>query len=791
MTSPNLRARHHVLGIVALGLFAALFTRLWYLQVLTTDDYELAARSNRTRTVITQAPRGRILDRNGNVLVENRRAIQVAVSYQDFIELDQPDQGELLRRLARELTDDAMLQHLGEREPNDPGPMPEAPAEGDDEGDQQASEEGDDEGDEQAAGEGDEPGEGEASVGEGEADEADPALPPAGVATGADNPDGQTEVEVEAPDPVTEEVLRERIDDPRFSKFKPIPVATGISEELEVYLRENPGLFPTVSVERVTVRDYRYGALLAHVLGYVGSITQDELDAFQNDDKPYENDDEIGKTGIERGMEEWLRGTPGQVVYEVDARNRPVGEPLSSTPAEPGSDVYLTIDINLQYLAEKGLAAEVDRRRGVRDNGCFVEACDPPGAAVVALDPRDGQVLAMASYPTYDPNLFIGGISTRDYQAITDPERVDEHHNPLINRAIGGQYAPGSTFKLFSAYAGLAAGQITPEDTYNDTGVYLFSDSCDIDVESNCWAQNAGRTAHGAVDLTRALTVSSDTYFYKLGHESWLRREQVGEEAMQEQMRLFGLGERTGVPLPGEAPGRIPDPTWLREFSDAINADDPEMAEQAGTWTAGTSANTMIGQGDVLVTPLQLANGYATLANGGAVWLPQFVLQVTDFASANVRELFGAEQTGEVPMPPEWRDPMIRGFDGVTKQGTGGTASSGFSGFDQSGCPVAGKTGTSQADDKNDSSLFTAFMPTPGDGRESTIAVAAVFEEAGFGGAAAVPLVRRLLEPIAASGCDLAALNADGSPHRAPVGGWFDVHDAVEEYTPPANVTQD
>lgn len=797
MSAANQRARHQVLGIVALALFAALFTRLWYLQVLTTDTYVDAAETGRTREVILEAPRGRILDRQGKVLVENRRTIQVQVDYQDFVDLDGPERSELLRNLSRALSEDELLRFDGQRTSGDPGSRDDEPrpsTEGDDE---QAS----DADDEMPVGEGGPTDEGDTVDALDETpdgldpDEIDTVdlPPPAGVATGAENPGGQGVDTTEPPDTVTADIVLERIEDPRFDKFKPVPVATGISEELELQIAEHPEDFPTVTVERVTSRRYNYGALLAHVLGYVGSITEDELDEFQNDDKPYENDDEIGKAGIERGLERELRGTPGRVVYEVDARNRPIRE-LREERRDPvaGRDVYLTIDINMQYLMEVGLAAEVERRRGVQDNGCFqAGGCDPLGAASVALDPRDGQVLAMASYPTYDPNLFVGGISTEDYRAIASDENEDHHHYPLLNRALAGQYAPGSTFKLFSAHAALANGIVGPGEYYNDTGKYAFSANCDTSVpadRTNCYAQNAGGVGNGSVDLQRALTVSSDTYFYRIGDLSWRARNSIGDDAMQQTMTTWGLGSPTGIALPGEASGRIPTPEWLMDFSREYNADLPEEEIiERGTWKAGSSANTMVGQGDVYLTPLQLAQGYATLANGGSVWLPQLVLQVTDYASQANVALMDPEVTGQVELPPEWRDPMIAGFDAVT---TDGTAAGVFGGFDQAVCPISGKTGTAQVDGKNDTSLFTAYAPTPSGDRATTIAMATVFQEAGFGAAAAAPLTRRVLEPFAANGCDIDRLGNDPA-FEAPLGGWFDVEQAIESYRPPTEVSSD
>ncbi|HMJ78522.1 MAG TPA: penicillin-binding transpeptidase domain-containing protein, partial [Iamia sp.] len=664
MTSANPRARHHVLGIVALSLFAALFTRLWYLQVLTTEEATDAVDSANIITVIEEAPRGRILDRSGKVLVQNRKTIQVQVDFQDYQDLERPERTELLRRLAGEINVDQVLQVAGQRAPDDPGPRPDEPVE-----ETTTTEAGDEE-----------PGAGDETTTTSTtttvpllAEDPDDASaldepttattvpeggpfvelpPPAGVATGQTNPDGSVRTQKPAPEEVTVEVLEGRINSDRYSKFKPVPVASGISEELELYITEHPERFPTVSVERVTVRDYRYGALLAHVLGYVGSITDEEGDqeiVDNEEEKPYETDDDIGKAGIEREMEHDLRGTPGETVYEVDARRRPIREitELRREP-RPGRDVYLTVDINMQYLMEKGLAAEVERRRGVVDPGCFQPGgCDPKGAASIAVDPRNGQVLAIASYPTYDPNLFVGGISEEDYDAIANRNRGDEHNFPLLNRAIAGQYAAGSTFKLFSAYAGLANGMITPEYVYNDTGTYLYDPNCNVDnPENNCSATNAGAAGTGAVDLREALTLSSDTYFYKIGDDSWRAKDRIGREAMQTSMKAWGLGEPTGIDLPGEATGRIPTPDWLMDFSLEINGDN-DLGREAGTWTAGTSGNTMVGQGDVLVTPLQLAQGYATLANGGTVWEPQLVLQVSDYGVATNA---GAAGTGAVDL---------------------------------------------------------------------------------------------------------------------------------------------
>lgn len=569
-----------------------------------------------------------------------------------------------------------------------------------------------------------------------------------------------------------------------------VVLATGVDDQVRAAVQAEPDRFPGVVVAPQAGRTYRYGTLAAHVLGYLGRISAEELE--QRSDEDLAPDTLVGKAGVERSMDAQLRGEPGAVVYELDDAGRRVRELIDRREEpRPGRDVYLTIDIDLQYLVEKGLAAETERRRGVQDNGCFLPGgCDPSGAASVAVDPRDGQVLALASYPTYDPALFVGGISTEAYAALTAPERVDEHHNPLLDRATAGQYTPGSTLKPFTAHAGLATEVITPDEVHNDTGVHRYSADCPVDQPNNCSAQNAGATPHGPIDLADALRVSSDTYFYALGDRAWRGRAELGEEALQEQLVGWGFGEQTGIDLAGEAPGRVPTPSWLREFSDSINSDDPQLAAEAGTWTAGTSGNLAAGQGDTLATPLQLASAYATLANGGTIWRPQLVLQTTAFGSGDDVEVTEPEATGAVELPGGWRDRMVAGLDGVTK-GDGGTATTVFAGFDQETCSVMAKTGTARVADRNDTSLFVAVAPTPVEGREPVIALATVVEEVGSGSAAAAPHARRVLEPFASAGCDLVAFGETGSPFTAPAGGAFDVEEAIAEYVPPSAGTGD
>jgi penicillin-binding protein 2 len=726
--------RFGAIAIVMISLFAALFARLWFLQVMTAPEYQVAAENNRVRVVQIEAPRGRILDRNGNELVKNRRSIVVTVDWQQYDRLERPDQLSLLNRLSQVLTDDAARRATGAIPSGDPGAQTTTT-----------------------------PEDGSSSTTDLPASTTTTTTAPAGtVVTGADRPT-----------PVTVEQLEERLADPRFSHFKPVPVATEVSEELEIFLTEHAEEFPTVAAERITIRSYEYGQLLAHVLGYVGALNEDELEEFQNDEKPYEQDDEIGKSGIERSMEAELRGTPGEVRYEVDARNVPVRRLEGGRPPVPGNDVYLSIDINLQYLAEKSLAAQVKVVNGRRV--CDAAGCKDGGfsGSVVVEDPRDGTILAMASYPTYDPSEFIGGISTEAYAALTS----EGNHEPLFNKAISGSYAPGSTWKLFSAHAGLANGQVTPTTPVNDPGYYDVA-GCETSSGNRCRFNGFRQKAIGTVDLRSALTQSSDVYFYKLGDEMWQRRGQLGEDALARTYREWGFGTETELGLAGESDGRVPDPEWLRGFAEQLYPDDPEKAEENGTWRSGTSLNTAIGQGDVLVTPLQLANGYATFANGGTRFQPQLVIQVAKYDSRSVLWVAEPKPVGTVDLRPEWRAALLDGLKGVT---TGGTAAGTFDGFPQDQMVVAGKTGTAEVNGKASTSLFTAFAPADA----PTLVATAILPEAGTGGEAAAPLIRRILEPLAASGGDLKGLPA------APKGGGFDVASVVDEVAAPPSESGD
>jgi penicillin-binding protein 2 len=689
MSGDDGRHRLGLIAVTALSLFGALFARLWFLQVVEGNSLEAAASRNATRTVVIPAPRGRILDRNGVVLVDDRESITVSIDSQTFEQLEAGRQGRVLKRLATEL-----------------------------------------------------------SYGQ-----------PAGKQ-------------------VTAKFLRTRLNDTRFSHFRPVPVAADIGQDLEIALREQSGEFPGVQVDRQTVRTYPYGSLAAHLLGYVGALSDTQWNNLKDHNdakKPYIQNDEIGKGGVEQSYEQYLRGTPGKRVYEVDRRNRVVGELLSAR-VEPkrGDDLYLSVDARIQAEAEHALRSEINALRHTRKHLGYVPA---EGAATAIVDPTNGQVMAMASFPTYNPSDLVGGISCPEWRSLQglDPagscknvqkeiDAMPSDSRPiskLSNRAIAGLYPPGSTFKLATALVGLKLGLITPDTPYYDPGFYEIP-NCSGE---HCRPRGPDEGPGGPMDLSRAITKSSDPYFYKLGNDSWAAYKQqhrVSDSAFQHIAATLGFGSRTGIDVAGEAAGRLPDPKWLKTFDEALNG----HATDAGNWTAGTSVNMSIGQGYVLVTPLQLANAYAAFANGGTLFQPTVVDRITAYRHPE-KVLFKPAQ--KVLQKIDWgatnHDAMLTGFEGATQTGT---AAGAFEGF-PAGWVTAGKTGTAQTGTpthpKVDHSWFVGFGPNPA----ARYSAAMIMEHAGFGADAAAPAIRQILEAIATNSLDQIDLASLSDPSKEGV----------------------
>jgi penicillin-binding protein 2 len=626
-----------VLGIVVFALFAALFARLYYLQIMATDQYQVAAQANRIRVVPVEAPRGRILDRNGVVLVDNRISVQVTID----------------RTVVNELEDDERTRVL-------------------------------------------------TAVAD--------ALARAGT-------------------PKTVEQLEADLANQRYSPYVPVPVASNVPEDLKIWIDEHGTELPGVAAERVAVRHYPYGQLAAHVLGYTGQIIDEEFEEKTGSAKPYTLNDEIGKYGVEKVYEDDLRGTPGSRSIEVDAENKPIRVVEQEDPI-PGDDIVLNLDINVQAQAEQALQSGLALAKTRPCTGCTVEPKGEVGSTVI-LDPNNGGVLAMASFPSFNPADFVDGISDAEWELLT----AEENNAPLNNWAIQGQYAPGSTFKPFSAVSALEAGLITPDTTVYDDGIYEVPD-CSGD---SCSFSNDKEKQYGVVDLRRSLTVSSDFFYYGLGARFWIEQDRLGgPERYADLLKQWGFDSDTGIDLSSEQSGRIPSPSWLAEYCESVGCVDG-----ADSWRTGNNVNMAIGQGDVLVTPLQIASGYATIANGGTVWQPHVVKAVLDGVTKEIKRSVDPKQVGTIEMTPEWRQALYDGLTGVTTQ-RGGTAVGAFSGFPTDTFPVAAKTGTAQVAGKAPTAVFGAFGPA----NNPQYAISVLLEESGYGGSAAAPVARRLFDVL-------------------------------------------
>lgn len=635
MNQDTPRLRMSILGIVVFALFASLFARLWYLQIMVSDDFQVVAQSNRTRSVQVEAPRGRILDRNGKVLVDNAIDVQITVDRTIYRDLDEDVQTGILTKLAERLS--------------------------------------------------------------------------------------------RAAQPTTVEQLRERIDDQRYSPYVPVPVASKVPEDLKIWVDEHSSELPSVAAVRVAVRQYNYGQLAAHVIGYTGKISKEQFDARTDHPKPYTLNDEIGKYGVESIYEDDLRGQPGVTLLEVDAEGNTIREIAEGSKAPvPGDDIVLNIDIDLQANVEEALQGALARAAGRPSVGYTAPNVGKVGSSVV-LDPNSGAVLAMASYPTFKPTEFIDGISDSEWAFLTDPA----NHHPLNNWAIQGQYAPGSTFKPFTAEAALSAGLISPSSTVYDTGEFTVP-NC---TGGTCVFKNDGSKAYGMVDLRRSLTVSSDFYYYNLGARFWIEQDALGgAEAFRQQLEKWGFNRQTGIDLTGEEDGRIPSPEWLDSYCAQV-----ECLEDV--WRTGDNVNMAIGQGAVLLTPLQLAVAYGAIGNGGTLWQPHVAREVLDGVTGEVKRTIDPVANGKVELTPEWQQALVEGLLGVTTR-EGGTAVSAFSGFPSSAYPVAAKTGTAQVTKKAPTAVFGAFGPA----HAPQYAVSVLLEESGYGGSVAAPVARRIFD---------------------------------------------
>jgi penicillin-binding protein 2 len=606
MTKGNMQVRVVTLAVFVAAVFLILGARLWYLQVLTGQDYTLAARATQHTNIKIPAQRGVVYDRNGKVLANNVPGLNVTVI-----------PNEISRDKVKDLA---------------------------------------------------------AAV---EADtESVLARYDAAIETG--------------------------------SQYSPILVKENASRDAVTYVSERTGEFKGVAVNDDWVRSYPEGRLAAHVLGYTGAVTQDELKLPTFDG--LDADSVVGKSGVELSYEEALRGKAGRQTYNVDALGRIVpegsrvdsmgrfvdadGDPINVNPSQelpdhvtepvPGDNLTLTIDMDLQKVVERELDAALERTREAGYEG--------RGGAVVAINPENGEILALTSRPDFDPQLFIGGISGEEELRQYNYLMSEKSNYPFTDRAVVGGQPGASTFKIFTGLAGMAAGVIDATTIVNDNAV-LNSAGCWVPSSvsvSPCyrsWRQNSPNYQflgnHGPQAFSEAISDSNDIFFYQVA--DWIWNQTRDKDWLPHYYERWGFGQLTGIDLGGETAGRIPTEQGERELFKALHG-----SADGAYWSVGDWVNLAIGQGDLLVSPVQMAVAYSALYNGGTLVTPHVGKEITTQSGKTIQEI-SPEPAGKVKTNQYQIDTVVEGFRGVTAKK--GTAEPIFVG---SKLPTVGKSGTGE-----------------------------------------------------------------------------------------------
>jgi penicillin-binding protein 2 len=680
--SERSRLRLVVLQVLVLSLLATLLGRMWYLQVAASENYKTAAAENGTREIVTPATRGMILDARGRPLARNRTALVVPISRTAM--LRQHDGGRaLVAKVAKVIGQP--VQDVWDRT-------------------RLCGSQG---------------------------------APPA----------------------------------PRCfngSPYQPIPVTDEASTAMALQIMERREDFPGVTAELTAVREYPQplGANAAHELGYLGPVTEAELKARAADnthrgaknETVLQGTDLIGRTGLEREYDDDLRGRPGVKTLAVDHQGG-VNGVLSETQPTAGNMLVTTIDAKVQATAEQQLKAAIMRARHTGDINKGFAKYKADSGAVVVLDVRTGGIVAMASYPTYDPNIWVGGISSKDYKSIASKK----NNYPNQSRAFQGEFAPGSTFKAISTPAAVRAGY-SVNGSYPCPSAYPIGGSLKGNYESE---------AFGTISFRRAIQVSCDTVFYKFAYETWLREgglhpKKGVKDPFTQRAKGFGLGRVTGLDLPSEANGRIADRAWKKAYWRAtkdfycakaktgypeVARSDPQRAAyllqlskencvDGWAYRGGDAANFAIGQGDTLVTPLQLARVYAAVANGGTLVTPHLGKAIITPEGRLVRTI-EPKPAGHVPVSAatlRWERSALRS---VTEVGTG-YGPFFRAGFPLGKLPVASKTGTAEVYGKQSTSWFATFAPAD----KPQYAVVMMVSQGGTGSGVSGPSVAEIYKTL-------------------------------------------
>lgn len=496
-------------------------------------------------------------------------------------------------------------------------------------------------------------------------------------------------------------IVRYRITSEGYSATKSLTISSNISRNSALVFTEQSDKYPGVTVGQSSKRNYPNGSLASHVLGNINSITSEQYQ--QNKDKGYLMTDIYGQTGIEYAFEPYLKGTNGikQIDMSVDGS---IANEYVEEEAISGSDVVLTIDANLQAVTEKALRETIE---GIRNGSFGGKKYDANAGAIVVMDVRSGEVLAMASNPDFEPGAYVGGISQETYNRYM----AKESNNPLVNRAISGSYAPGSTFKLVTATSALQTEKVTVKEKVNDTGVYQRGH------KPACWIYRQYHRGHGYLNITSAIKQSCNYFFYEMGYR-------VGIEVLDQYATLYGLGQKTGIELGAESAGTLASPEVLKK-------------REGRAWSVGDTLNAAIGQGYNSFTPIQMAKYISILVNGGRQINPTIVKTIinpdgTEVPKEEIRrqtaERLGIQENTnqDINLSEENLSAMLEGMRGVTSE-SGGTAYSIFKNFN---IEIGGKTGSAQKKEgETANAWFVGFAPYD----NPQIAIAVIIENGGSG----------------------------------------------------------
>ena len=608
---PSVALRVAVMVGIAAALFGIILFRLWFLQVLSGQQFVAQANDNRLRSVKVVAPRGAIVDRSGTVIVDNRPGRAVGIRPMDVPAGQLP----------------ALVNDLATVLKMAPGK------------------------------------------------------------------------------------IQAKIDQQKLVglPYDLVIVKQDVKPTVVSYLLEHVLTFPGVEIQNDYLRAYPQGDMAAQILGNMGEISQAQLK--QKRFKGYSPGDMVGQQGLEWTYDRWLRGRDGVAKVEVDAMGRPKADaqvPGGRLP-QPGDTLVTTIDAGVQAAAEKALAKAIDLAHSTGNPAAN-------GGAAVVMDVHSGQVLAMASYPTYDPKVWTGGISAKDYKKLS----AKGANYPLLSRATQESVSVGSTFKVVDAIAGLEEGVISPSTAFFCNGTFKIPNTTD-NIIWHCWLPGG----HGMISLIPALAQSCDVYFYNVGYQFYLRQ---GTE-LEDWAKRLGMGKPSGIDIPGEVAGRVPTPAWKQKyFETAIDK----------IWKPGDSVNLAIGQGNMEATPLQLATTYAAIANGGTIVTPHLGLKVTDAQGQLVRSLAPTSGTHKVEIAQGTLDAVRAG---LREAATNGTSAPTFAGYP---VPVAGKTGTAQVYGKGDYAWYASYAPA----NDPKYVVVVMIEQGGHGGTVAAPAARMIYDQL-------------------------------------------